>query len=207
MKPYYDHKDIQIYLGDCREILLQLPKVDLVLTDPPYGVGLEYEGKFHDTFGNWISLMETLIPWGKENAKAMMLCTSKIEGERWIWENHPPDWRMCWYKGAQSARCHIGFKDWEPIFIWGRCWTIPIHDYFRAPTLPHGTYGHPCPKHDKWARFLIGKSEAQTILDPFLGSGTVLRAAKDLGRKAIGIEIEEKYCEIAAKRLAQEVLF
>jgi site-specific DNA-methyltransferase (adenine-specific) len=68
--------------------------------------------------------------------------------------------------------------------------------------------GHPCPKPLKaWRRLLNNISQPeQTVLDPFMGSGTTLRTAKDLGRKAIGIEIEERYCEIAAKRLAQDVL-
>ena len=67
--------------------------------------------------------------------------------------------------------------------------------------------GHPCPKPiNAWKSIMCNSSlEGHTILDPFMGSGTTLRAAKDLGRKAIGIEIDEKYCEIAAKRMAQEV--
>jgi site-specific DNA-methyltransferase (adenine-specific) len=66
--------------------------------------------------------------------------------------------------------------------------------------------GHPCPKPIKtWTRLLERVSRPnELIVDPFMGSGTTLRAAKDTGRRAIGIEIEEKYCEIAANRMAQE---
>ncbi|KKL63016.1 hypothetical protein LCGC14_2179420, partial [marine sediment metagenome] len=69
-------------------------------------------------------------------------------------------------------------------------------------------HGHPCPKPLRWMRWCIelGSNPDQTILDPFMGSGTTLRAAKDLSRFAIGIEIEEKYCEIAKRRMAQGVL-
>jgi len=80
-----------------------------------------------------------------------------------------------------------------------------MHDYFYAQPEPFDN-GHPCPKPLAWAKWLIAKSTAQTVLDPFMGSGTTLRAAKDLGRKAIGIEIEERYCEIAAKRMSQMVM-
>jgi len=67
---------------------------------------------------------------------------------------------------------------------------------------------HPCPKPIRWVTWLTSmvSQEGETVLDPFMGSGTTLRAARDLGRKAIGIEIEERYCEIAARRLDQAVL-
>jgi len=70
-----------------------------------------------------------------------------------------------------------------------------------------GNFDHPTEKPSGLLRILIEANEGEVILDPYMGSGTTLRAAKDLGRKAIGIEIEEKYCEIAVQRLRQEVLF
>jgi site-specific DNA-methyltransferase (adenine-specific) len=71
-----------------------------------------------------------------------------------------------------------------------------------------GDHGFPCPKPLRWMRWLVKKAslEGELILDPFMGSGTTLRAAKDLGRRAIGIEVEERWCELAAKKLEQEVL-
>ncbi|KKK85110.1 hypothetical protein LCGC14_2776570, partial [marine sediment metagenome] len=68
--------------------------------------------------------------------------------------------------------------------------------------------GHPCSRALGHFRWLVSwwSLPGETILDPFMGSGTTLRAAKDLGRKAIGIEIEERYCEIAAKRCSQSVM-
>lgn len=81
--------------------------------------------------------------------------------------------------------------------------------YYHDEKKAAGENGHPCPKPLSVALMLVDNvsSPGETIIDPFMGSGTTLRAAKDLGRRAIGIEIEEKYCEIAVNRLAQDVLF
>ena len=87
----------------------------------------------------------------------------------------------------------------KPLRFETTVWEVPI-----IPTWEHRHH-----KNEKPLRLMIRCLEwlpGSTVLDPFMGSGTTLRAAKDLGRKAIGIEIEERYCEIAAKRLAQEVL-
>lgn len=98
---------------------------------------------------------------------------------------------------------------WEAIYVIGHGFQgRRSHGVLRfsLPTLAPERKLHPTSKPVDLMRALITKCPDGTVLDPFMGSGTTLRAAKDLGRKAIGIEIEERYCEIAAQRLAQEVL-
>ena len=99
---------------------------------------------------------------------------------------------------------------WEEIYVSGGGFegnrTEGVLKGFTTTTWESVDRFHPNQKPVSLLKHLIGKTKAGLILDPFMGSGTTLRAAKDLGRKAIGIEIEEKYCEIAANRLRQEVL-
>lgn len=196
---------ITLVHGDCREVLPQLESVDLVCTDPPYGVGFEYES-YTDTLDAWKYLLDFLIPWCRANSKMTILPSCQINQLEWIYANHKPDWLICWYKGSPGHAAKIGFNDWEPLLVYGRPPQISMHDYFFAK--PEQPNGHPCPKPVEFSKYLIsrGSNEGDVVLDATCGSGTTLRAAKDLGRRCIGIEIEEKYCEIAAKRLQQEVL-
>ena len=203
-KPYYDEGGIQIYNCDCREILGSLPNVDLVLTDPPYGVGLEY-ASYDDSPDAWRELMLWLVPAAKAVADMVIMPSCRILELKWIYDRVPPDWLICWYKGSPGTAAFVGFNDWEPLLVYGKIPGVQMHDYIRA-TPPPADNGHPCPKPVLWASDLVFKTNAKTILDPFMGSGTTLVAAKQLGRRAIGIEIEEKYCEIAVQRLAQQVM-
>jgi DNA modification methylase len=181
--------------------------VDLVLTDPPYGIGFKYEDSYNDKTELWRKLIENILPIILNKSTMAILPCCQIKELSWIYSNFPPDWLMCWYKGSPGHRSFIGFNDWEPILVYGKIKGLQIHDYFYCQTESFGTFNHPCPKHIKWATLLINKTTDKNhhILDPFMGSGTTLVAAKQLNRKAIGIEIEEKYCEIAVKRLQQSV--
>jgi site-specific DNA-methyltransferase (adenine-specific) len=207
-KPYYDEGGITIYMGDCREILPLLPAVDLVLTDPPYNVGIEYGSGTNDN-----RTREDFIEWAKvwvleclEKAPTVLISTGHMRLPDYAMIE-PWKWLICWWKPAAMGRSPVGFSNWEPVAMWGKGAATGC-DFIKAPIVPSGELdGHPCPKPLDWAKCILSLfPNAKTIIDPFVGSGTTIRAAKDLGRKAIGIEIEERYCEIAAKRLAQEVL-
>lgn len=203
MKPYYEHGGITIYHGDCREILPHV-KADVLVTDPPYGVS--YSSGWPNQFtgvrivGDCSVLARdaVLTLWGDRPA----LVFGSWKAPR------PMAARMLltWDKGT------VGMGDlslpWFPcteeIYVLGRGWrgsrSSAVLRYVEKNTL------HATQKPELLMSALIAKCPPGIICDPFMGSGTTLVAAKQLGRQAIGIEIEERYCEVAAKRLSQEVL-
>jgi DNA modification methylase len=197
--PYYSQDGVSIYHGDCRDVLPLVSGIDLVLTDPPYGVN--FRGEHWD--GD-VPKIATELP-------AMFPRVAIIMAPVAIWQFPQPKWLACWARPASSSRSLAGgFNHWSPVLLYGDCkmrvdyksWHAIAHSY------PKG-FGHPSPKPECVMTWLVDElSEAgDTILDPFMGSGTTLVAAKRLGRQAIGIELEERYCEIAAKRLSQGSLF
>jgi site-specific DNA-methyltransferase (adenine-specific) len=207
--PYYEHTGITIYHGDCREWFhTAAPKsLGLVATDPPYGVGIEY-ASYKDDLQTTTSLVLRFVEMAEPVARCIAFSVGKFDTELALYQKRPPRWRMCWYKGAQTTASPIGFNDWEAVMVYGDNVHNYAHDWFYAQPERMGAFGHPCPKPLLFARTLIARlaKPGEIICDPFAGSGTTLRAAKDMGHPAIGIEIEEKYCEIAARRLQQEAL-
>jgi site-specific DNA-methyltransferase (adenine-specific) len=209
-KPYYEEDGIVIYHGDCRYILPHLPKVDLVLTDPPYGINAvnrhqpgatQYAAIVGDD-----AIMDLRFIFAIGTAQ-VVFGANKFPDQL----PHMGRW-LVWDKRVDSrADAMLG----SPIEL---AWTSRLSGFDWICRIQHGGVVnadrnesvqrfHPTQKPVGLMSWTISKyPDAPTILDPFMGSGTTLRAAKDLGRKAIGIEIEEKYCEIAVKRLAQEVL-
>ena len=223
-KIYYQDEWATIYHGDCREVLLELEPVDLVLTDPPYGVGLgrannlaksngygghlskQGYGTYADTYEEFIV---EIIP--RLNAFIDFADRAVVFSGPHIHEQKKPAAIGGIYHPAAAGRTPWGSKNFLPILFYGN---PPSLVGTHRPTVFQSSAntevnGHPCPKPIAWLKWLISTYAlaADTILDPFMGSGTTLRAAKDLAIKSIGIEIEEKYCEIAVKRLRQEILF
>jgi 16S rRNA G966 N2-methylase RsmD len=221
MTPYYDHAGIAIYHGDCREILPTLPKVDLVLTDPPYGA-VTHDGARSSKNVNIASV--TFAPLTSD--ELCSLAASFVEASR-RWVVMTCEWRHAvqleketkalvrlgvWVKpnGAPQFTGDRPGTGWEAVAILHRegkkFWNGGGHHAVWHCPIEQGE--HPTQKPLRLIhRWITDFSvPAETILDPFMGSGTTLVAAKQLGRKAIGIEIEERYCEIAAKRLSQEML-
>ncbi len=204
---YYQDDAVYIIHGDCREILPSLEKVDLVLTDPPYGIGvnkMQLGNRKTETFysGDW----DSHSPDSDTIAMLMKAgCEQIVFGGNYM--NNLPISRgwVVWDKnnGASS------FADGE--LIW-TSYDIPlrikkVHWVGSAPKWEDTKAKvHPTQKPVSLIEYLINIRLVETILDPFLGSGTTAYCAKKLNRKCIGIEIEEKYCEIAAKRCSQSVM-
>jgi site-specific DNA-methyltransferase (adenine-specific) len=195
VKPYYEHDGITIFHGDCREIMERIPTVCVVVTDPPYGI-FDNGGKWgHKHELKWDRLpadnLDQVLQAGKQHA---------------IWGGNyftlPPSrgW-LVWFKPDRVPSAADVELAWTSLNMNSRMLSHSI-----AATNAERC-GHPTQKPLRVMRWTLGFfPDAECVIDPYMGSGTTLRAAKDLGKRAIGIEIEEKYCEIAVKRLAQGVM-
>jgi len=193
--------DATLYLGDCMEVMPILDNVDAVVTDPPYGIGFDY-ASHDDNEKDWFLLMDKVIPILRAMSNFCVMPCCQIKKLDWWYINHKPDWLIAWYKGNPGHSSHVGFNDWEPHLIWGKP-PHQMHDYFQTPLIVKQN-GHPCPKPNDWAMWLVSRAALarHTILDPFMGSGTTGVACMNLGRKFIGIEIDEHYFNIACKRIS-----
>lgn len=207
MKPYYQERGITIYHGDC---LTLLPSIDaaVLVTDPPYGMSYKSGwGSNHDAIANDddVSARDCVLGlWGARPA---------IIFGRWD-QPRPPNVvaRLIWSKAPDPGMGDLSFP-WgnsdEEIYITGQGFshkTRAANVISVAKPNPNGRE-HPTPKPLSLMIHLLERCPPGIIVDPFMGSGTTLLAAKELGRDAIGIECVEKYCALTVRRLSQEVLF
>jgi site-specific DNA-methyltransferase (adenine-specific) len=213
MKPYYDDGTVTIYHGDCREILPTLT-ADAVVTDPPYGIGLDTRSRYAGNRDH-APIAGDDVPFDPAPPLALGVPTI-LWGANHYCDRLPPTagwlvWNKVIFDGAFGTKS-MNKKQAEVEIAWTNC--VP-----RPKGLRHlwdgafresesGTRFHPAQKPVALMAWCLGllPSDCRAIVDPFAGSGPTLRAAKDLGRKVIGIELEERYCEIAAQRCAQDVL-
>lgn len=213
MTPYYQDEAVCIYHGDCREIgAAVIPADAVVLTDPPYGTGqkIAYD-VYRDTMPEWLAVMQWLLALPHPMAFTMSHTRLFDLPKR-------PQWTGCWDKVFTGGITHVGANPmWEPICFYnlprGDRGLPRWRDMFRCP--PNGfpfnmdreRDGHPCQKPlDLYKQLIAVLPDDRPIVDPMMGSGTTLRAAKDVRRRAIGMDVSERYCAIAAERMRQSVI-
>ena len=221
MKPYYDSDGITIYHGDASEIIQALP-LGVVVSDPPYNIGYSYK-TYDDSLPMpfYLQLLEltfrspSVMIHYPESIMAFCLHIQNIPNKcvSWVYHaNTPRQWRMiAWfecdpdfskvkqpYRNPEDRRIRDLMEKGShgaSLYDW---WEIQ-----QVKNISEEKYNHPCQIPLAVMNNIIGVTSGELIIDPFMGSGTTLVAAKMNFRKAIGIELEEEYCEIAAKRLQQ----
>jgi hypothetical protein len=205
MKPYYEQDGITIYHGDAS--MAHSAKFTALITDPPYGVGVEYGEGFSDDEHSIRYAVVPVVSWCAMTAKRAAV----TPGTRCAWLYPRPDEIGCLYFPAGAGFSRWGFTCFQPILYYGKDPYPPTNKQpnSRSWTGAAEDLGHPCPKPLGLMTWLVNRATAtdDVVIDPFMGTGTTLVACKLAGRNAIGIEREERYCEIAANRLSQGVLF
>lgn len=207
-KPYYQDDAVTLYHGDCREIVPLLGRFDLLLTDPPYGINAaRHRNSQVNGWRDYGTAAESKWDNEKPVSETIAIVRNKADSQV-IWGGNyfantlPPSmgW-FVWDKGQRDFSLADGELAWT-----SEEKALRIFTYARAKAMQDGKE-HPTQKPLELMRWCLSLfTAAATVLDPFAGSGTTGRACKDLGRKCTMIEREERYCEIAARRMGQEVL-
>lgn len=229
MTPYYEDDAVTIYHGDALDVLADMPSgsVDAVITDPPYVIGAVSAGNMNTKAGGWQDMMNSALwfaAWYREVGRLL-----RSSGVFWTfcnWRSLPVVMRAAIDAQLPITSCAVWDKEWigpggpqglRPSYemialLCQQAFTVPdrgVADVLRHKVGSHKPHGHPAEKPLGLVSRLLDISALSIdalVVDPFLGSGTTMRAVKDAGLRGIGIEAEERYCEIAAKRMAQEVL-
>lgn len=229
MQAYYQRDGITIYLGNCMDVMQEIRNVDHVITDPPYNVraddiALEGRSAMKRDFGEWDQewqavpflnqVIQLIAPGGSLlSFTSDRLLSSFREADGW-----KPRGTIVWVKTNPAPHPRPAYVQATEFIVWLQRDGAPAVWNGTGYTLNVLTYGacsglertkHPTQKPESLLCDLITRhtNAGEMILDPFMGSGTTLVAAKRLGRQAIGIDADEQWCEIAAKRLSQSSLF
>ena len=221
MKPYYEHAGITIYHGDCREVMasdcpFEVGSLNVCATDPPYGIGYRSTHNSHRS-GGWAkwTRSENFEPIQGDDqpfdpSHLLQFWNIIIFGANYFADKLPPS--KCWV--VWDKRDGIGSNDFADCeLIWtnlekpSRLFRHVWSGLIRAgrENVSREDKFHPHQKPVALMKYLLSMDTFGTVIDPYCGSGSTLIAAKELGHKAIGIDIEEKWCEVSAKRLSQEV--
>lgn len=225
MKPYYEDGTATIYHGDCLDVLPQLPRhfANVILSDPPFFMPAEqYAGRkaWSRTWGDtsimrgwWSAVLDAILPALVPSGHFLTFCDDESYAVFFplVYARFPNLASLVWDKGVPGLG--TAWRHSHELIIaargTGAHWTGGAkRDVLRHAPVPSAERLHPVDKPVPLLSDLIMPAcpDGGVVLDAFLGGGSTLVAAKNIGRKAIGIEIEERYCEIAARRLRQDVL-
>jgi len=201
----------KVICADSLEVMKEIPDkaIDLVVTDPPYNTGKNYGLLYDDSrpAREWLQWCSEWLAECIRVAHGTILTPGTRNLVPWIKSINPaPKWVGAWYKPNQCSWSVLGgVCAWEPLVFYGNvravrdAWSVPI-----KITKELMSTGHPCPKNiDFWRHLVNCAPKDGIVLDPFLGTGTTAVAAKELGRRYIGIDIVDDYCKIAEDRLRQ----
>jgi DNA modification methylase len=234
--PYYEHGGITIYHGDCLDVLRSATLAfDTIIGDPPYCSGGRQQAQARNIISkadgrdaaDWFltdQMGSDSYTWWMREISGELFRSAALGTHAYLFT----DWRQytnvvtaCETKGWALRNVVVWDKarggsmgsfwrnnhEWVPVFSKGKPRPILNRSCFNtwSGTKPQGDE-HPTMKPPGLIGYLLEMAGGECVLDPWMGSGTTLFAAQQMGRRAIGVEIEERYCEIAAKRLSQAVL-